>query len=251
MSDNTDLAALIELASAVATAATQPMAESAETSGRKAGEHRALYRGSVRGYLEQLASFLASAGVPSEGAQPVHLIVEQLSAIDDFAAEPPLFQAGGMPFGLTKPIARLAAEGHAVGCAVYLHEKLGLKRMLSCNTIASLFSGVGHAGRIREHLHADRRSAGKLSGKTIYQWYNELELRPDGAGMGWAIRRMARDLALDALANMECNDPTDALPKEEARTKLAIRIATIAVGTRIGAPGEPKVVWQQKSESTP
>lgn len=231
---------LIEQAAAVRAAASQSLTESSTTSPRKAAENRLLYRSAMRTYLGELVLFLENLDVPAEAAEPIETLAEHLAAIDDFAAAPALFQGGGMPFGLTKPIARLIAEGHAVGCAAYLHEEIGLRKIAACNAVASLFALLGHTGRITERLHGP--GCEKLSGKTIYHWFDELDSNALDEGLGPTIRRAAKCAAFEALITMEQRNPTQSLPPQERRMKFAERVAHVAAGTRVGAPTGLKVI---------
>ena len=224
--------ALKGTAAAVRLASLQPLELGKETSPRRAAENRIVYRAVFDGYLAELTKAVGDI-VPADALEPLRILASDLASIDGFRAAPPLFKAGDMPFGLTKSIRRLHAEGNAVGCTAYLHETIGLRIMDACKAVASIFSWLGHAGRTAAGQIGDAR---KLSSKTLHQWYVELESKPVDADMNFTIRWAAKLAAMQALSDAERDSSTVKLAQDDARTKLAERIGNIAVGSLIGAP---------------
>lgn len=240
------LAELLKIAAAVQRAESEEFKAKIEEGGEVAAANRQALRAVIGGYFDLLIPMLGDSGLPAEALAPLKWLDEQLSAIDGFGAEPAVFK-GGKALGLTKPMRRLHAEGHAAGCVAYAHEVVGLPVMVSCDAVAGLFSIVGHSGRIKERRDGTN---GKLSGKTVYQWYLETTGWPDGTDLSWTLRWAARGSAMDALREAERKESTADWPQEDARTRLAERIAQVAAGTRVGAPDGPKVAFEPVSEST-
>lgn len=209
--------------------------------------NRFAYRAAIALYLLELEKRLRSEGYPTEILAPLLMIADQIEDLENRGLTPPLFDVSGTPFSLSKSPQRLAAEGHAVGCVCYLHEVLNDGLMFACKAVASMFSHLGHKGRIAHRLHEPGQD-NPLSWKTLYQWHTEINGPADDTTMSDVLRRAAKQSAFDTLVRKEEENPINGYPTEAFRRELVARIMHIAAKTRVGMPGEPQVTVQRISE---
>jgi len=218
-------ALIIQVEAELKAAATLPTARRVELG--------AIQRMAYRQYLDAIADILTKTNsLPHRAIQPLVTLSDKIAALDGTAETPTLF---AVPGGSSKPYNRLRAEGHAVGCVIYLMEAVGDKVMFSCKAVASMFGHVGHAGRIKERLHSPSQQNSKtLSKTTLHQWYSELGPSITRVDDEACLRQAAKAEAFNCLAGSEAAVPTKHLPLDEYRQKLAERIITIATWTRMG-----------------
>lgn len=199
---------------------------------------RAVFRAALWKYLCMLESYLSNEGVSAPALKPLLFIADQIMALETMGINPMLFNTEGKAFGMTKPTRRLMAEGHAVGCVAYLHEVVGDPLTFSYQMVASVFSHLGHAGRVKNKPHQPHANEG-LSWKTLQMWHGDLsDLNPElPPSVGENFRLHAKDEAYAELLAKDQYEPIATMPDNEARMALAERIMLIAAQSRIGMPG--------------